>query len=114
MLLIRIEKGNAMSSLIRIVILSLLLVGSGCATHDARHEQCGRYTFTSCLDVTAQQCDELFDRAEAACEKKLGESTMYDNMPDSMREGHLNRCMASAVVVESGRPEAETKGCLRW
>lgn len=39
---------------------------------------------------------------------------MYDNMPDSMREGHLNRCMASAVVVESGRPEAEAKGCLRW
>lgn len=98
----------------RLMVVASVLGMTGCANHDARHEQCGRYSFTSCLEVTAQQCDELFDRAEAACEKKLEDSTMYDNMPDSMREGHLNRCMASAVVVESGRPEAEAKGCLRW
>lgn len=103
-----------MSSLSRLTGVLLVLVCGGCAIHDARHEQCGRYSFTSCLGVTAQQCDVLFDRARETCQQKLADSTMYDNMPDTLLESHLNRCMANAVVAESGQPEVETKGCLRW
>src|SRR5690606_9220072 len=60
---------NAMSRVSRLTGVLLVLVCGGCAIHDARHEQCGRYSFTSCLGVTAQQCDVLFDRARETCQQ---------------------------------------------
>lgn len=97
-----------------VLILLLAAVLAGCATQEPRHAQCGRMSFRNCLDVDASQCDALFDKARTSCQQKQAENTMFDAMPDTMKENHLARCMVDDVVTQSGLPADKTKGCLRW
>lgn len=101
----------------QLILVPLLaaLVLSGCASiQRTQFPQCGRITFLHCVGVDAARCDAMLAGAQSTCQQRLDENTLYENMPDSMKEGHLNRCMASEVVAASGQPEDEVKSCLRW
>lgn len=97
-------------------LLSLLLVLAlgGCATQTARYPQCGRPDFRHCLAVEVAACDDLLAQAQARCEARQGDNTLFANMPERMKEGYRNRCMVNEVVQASGLPEDKVKGCLRW
>lgn len=94
--------------------MSMAIVLAGCATQEPRHPQCGRMGFRNCLDMDTRQCDALFDKARAACEQKQADNSMFDTMPDAMKENHLVRCMIDDAVRQSGLPPDKTKACLRW
>lgn len=94
--------------------LTLSVVLTGCATQDTLYPQCGRMDFRYCLDVDAQRCDALMTEAKITCEQRQNENTLYETMPDTMKAGHLNRCMAHEVAVASGQPEERIKSCMRW
>lgn len=97
-----------------LALLAIAGAVAGCATVDTRYEQCASSSFTGCLAATAQQCDDMFAKAHAECGQKLNANSMFENMPELMREGYLNRCLVNSVVTQSGQPDAETKDCLRW
>lgn len=94
--------------------LMAVLLLSGCASQPTQFPQCGRITFLHCLDVDAARCDAMLADAKSTCQKRLDDNTFYENMPENMKAGHLNRCMASDVVAASGKPEDDVKTCLRW
>lgn len=94
--------------------LLMILLAAGCATPDARHEQCGRMAFRHCLDVDVATCDRLFDEARQVCQQKMQANLMFDNMPDNMRDGYHNRCIVQVLVERSGQDENETRSCLKW
>ena len=102
----------------RNAIFSLLILVSaglaGCGTLDAKHPQCGRLSFLACLEADAARCDAMFDQARATCEQKQRENTLFETMPDTMKEGYLNRCVADDVATQSGQPMDKVKSCMRW
>lgn len=87
---------------------------TGCAALDARHDQCSRNGFISCLDVNSDQCDTMFDKAHAECSVKMKDNTMFDNMPDNIKQSYTNRCLLNSVIAQSGKEEEEVKGCVKW
>jgi hypothetical protein len=86
----------------------------GCSSHPIENPHCSRIMFRQCLGVDAPRCDAMFTQAKTTCTQKLQENSMFDNMPESMKEGYLMRCVADDLVVQSGRPVEEAKNCLRW
>lgn len=93
----------------------LVLAGlAGCTSHPVENPQCSRMLFRQCLGVDAPRCDAMFTQAKTTCTQKLQENSMFDNMPDSMKEGHLMRCVADDLVAQSGLPAEQAKSCLRW
>ena len=95
-----------------ILLTSLLL--PGCATVKTRFPQCSRSSFYDCLGMTAQQCDASFIQAKKNCEQKQADNSVFENMPDGMKEDHLTHCLVDDVIERSGLPDDETRQCLRW
>lgn len=96
------------------LMLLLALTLAGCATQDVRYPQCARMTFLHCLDMDGATCDGLMAQAQARCEAQQNDNTLFETMPDRMKEGHRNRCMANEVAQAAGQPEDKVKSCLRW
>ncbi|HVK99903.1 MAG TPA: hypothetical protein VM553_08825 [Dongiaceae bacterium] len=94
--------------------LTAALLTSGCAIHDARHEQCARPDFLSCLDVKYEQCDNMFDKGLTECRAKMEANTVFATMPDNMKESYTNRCVLDSMVTQSGKESDEVKNCIRW
>lgn len=97
-----------------LLLAVLLASGAGCAHQPAQHPQCDQRAFRQCLDVDVARCDALFSAAKSGCEQKHSANTMFDNMPDRIKESHLQRCIVDDLVAESGRSADIIKDCLRW
>lgn len=98
----------------RVITALAAVLLSGCAIHDARHDQCSRMDFIACLDVEPAQCDTMFDKAHTECSVKMKDNTMFDNMPDNIKQSYTNRCLLNSVIAQSGKEEDEVKGCVKW
>ncbi len=105
-------KGSVLAKSAAAALAAVLL--AACASLDARHDQCSSNSFIRCLDVTSDQCDAMFDKAHADCSASMQDNTMFDDMPDNIKQNHTNRCLLKSVIAQSGKKADKVKRCVKW